>query len=436
MADLEIECPHCHHSFKLNETLAAPLVADTRRTLEKEFESKNADANAKQTAADKALKEVAAAKAAIAKQQEDFDSKVAASVAAGVAEGKAAIESAATKKAQLAADAKLNQSLAEKSELERTLKAQTEKLAEAQKAQTDAVRKQRELDEKIREVDLTAEKKAAELVAPAIEKAKKEADEAARMRVAEKDKTITDLQEKLQDAIRKAEQGSQQLQGEVQELDLEATLRSAFPRDIIEPVPKGKFGGDTLHRVAAPLGNTAGTILWESKRTKTWSDGWLAKLRGDMRDAKAEICAIVTSTLPKGIDSFGQVEGVWVCDMASAVPLAMVLRFALMEVSTARQSSEGKQTKMELVYSYLTGPSFRQRVEAIKEAFENMREDLEAEKKVILKQWAKRDKQIEAVIASTVGMYGDLQGIAGKSMPEIDGLDIKQLGSSANKETQ
>lgn len=139
---------------------------------------------------------------------------------------------------------------------------------------------------------------------------------------------------------------------------------------------------------------------------------------------------IMSATMPKGFDGFVQMEGVWVCDSASAIPLTAVLRFALIEVATARQASEGKQTKMEMVYTYLTGPGFRQRVEAIKEAFENMREDLEAEKKVIQKQWAKRDKQIEAVIANTVGMCGELQGIAGTSMPEIDGLEMRSLPDS------
>ena len=154
------------------------------------------------------------------------------------------------------------------------------------------------------------EKKALELVGPQIEKAKKDADEAARLNLAQKDKTISDLEAKLQEAIRKAQQGSQQQQGEVQELDLERRLREAFPRDTIEPVPKGQLGADALHRVLGQHGEVCGTILWESKRTKNWSGNWTDKLKQDQRAARADIAVIVTQAMPQGIDTFGQVDGV------------------------------------------------------------------------------------------------------------------------------
>jgi hypothetical protein len=289
------------------------------------------------------------------------------------------------------------------------------------------MRKQRELDEKMRELDLSAEKKAAELVAPQLEKAKRDADEAARLRIMDKDKTITDLQAKLQDALRKAEQGSQQHQGEVQELDLERKLREAFPRDTIDPVPKGQFGGDTLQRVLGPVGAMSGTILWESKRTKTWSPAWTDKLKQDLRAAKADIAVIVTQTMPAGIETFGDVGGVWVTTPALAVPLAAALRLTLIESSLARRAAEGQQDKMAILYQYLTGPQFRQRLEAITEAFTTMQSDLEAERRAITKQWEKRAKQIERVMVSTVGMYGDLQAIAGTTLKQIEGLEMRVL---------
>jgi hypothetical protein len=193
------------------------------------------------------------------------------------------------------------------------------------------------------------------------------------------------------------------------------------------------YGGDVTHRVNGPLGQPCGTILWESKRTKNWSDGWLAKLREDQRAAKAEIAVIVSQALPKGVDTFDLVDGVWVTHPRAALPVAMTLRHTLLEVSLARQSSEGQQTKMEMVYQYLTGPRFRQRVQAIVEAFSSMQEDLDKEKRAITKQWAKREEQIERVMGATVGMYGDLQGIAGRSLQEIEGLGFAALedGSSA-----
>jgi hypothetical protein len=181
------------------------------------------------------------------------------------------------------------------------------------------------------------------------------------------------------------------------------------------------------------MGQQCGSIIWESKRTKTWSDTWLPKLRDDQRAAKAEVAVIVTQVLPKEVDTFDLIDGVWVTNPNSTLPVALVLRHALLDVATARNVSEGQQTKKEILYQYLTGPRFRQRVQAIVEAFSSMSEDLDKEKKVITKQWAKREEQIDRVMQSTVGMYGDLQGIAGKSLQEIEGLEFKMLGSQDNQ---
>lgn len=244
------------------------------------------------------------------------------------------------------------------------------------------------------------------------------------------------MQRQIEELKRKAEQGSQQLQGEVQELELESLLKTRFPLDSIEPVPKGEFGGDVVHRVMGPLGQACGAILWETKRTKNWTDGWLPKLREDQRAAKADLAILITHALPKDVESFAQVDGVWVAHPRVAIPLALALRQLLVEVAGARKSSEGQQTKTELVYQYLTGPRFRQRVQAIVEAFSSMKEDLDRERKVILKQWAKRDEQISRVLEATVGMYGDLQGIAGKSLQEIDGLEMKALEAGGGDATR
>jgi hypothetical protein len=213
----------------------------------------------------------------------------------------------------------------------------------------------------------------------------------------------------------------------VQELDLQATLKEKFPRDSIEPVPKGEHGGDVLQRVLGPVGQVYGTILWESKRTKNWSDGWLSKLRDDQRAAKAEFAIIVTQVLPKGVAIFDFVEGVWVTSPPVLIPVGLALRQSLVELAVARQAAAGQQTKMELVYQYLTGPSFRLRVQAIVEKFSDMQEDLEKERKTMTKLWAKREGQLRCVIESTAGMYGDLQGIAGKSLQEIEGLETPML---------
>ena len=301
------------------------------------------------------------------------------------------------------------------------------KLKIAQEAQADLMRKERELADAKRELEITIETRVNESVDVVRQKAKVEAEESMGMRVAEKEKTISDMQKQIEDLKRKAEQGSQQLQGEVLELALESMLRARFPLDVIEPVGKGEFGGDVLQRVVNSIGQPCGAILWEFKRTKNWSDGWLTKLRGDQRTAKAEIAIIVSNALPKGVESFDLVDGVWVTEPRFILPLVVTLRQSLMEVSNARKARDGQETKMELVYDYLTGPRFRHRVEAVMEKFNSLQEDLNRERKFMMKQWSKPEMEIHGVIESTVGMVGDLQGIAGSAIQHIEGVDLPEL---------
>ncbi|MDF0666433.1 MAG: DUF2130 domain-containing protein [Nitrospira sp.] len=423
MSEPTIICPSCKTEIKLTESLAAPLIESTRREYEKRLAQKDADV-AKRDAALREREEV------LSKSQQALDEQVAEKLMHE--RGRIAIEEG--KKAKLALQNDLDQKAKEVADLNDILRQRDTKLAEAQKAQADLLRKQRELDDAKRELDLTVEKRVQEGLAVTREQAKKEAEEGLKLKVLEKEQTIASMQKQIEELKRKAEQGSQQLQGEVQELELEALLRTKFPRDTIEPVPKGEHGGDALQRVVGTNGQSCGTIIWESKRTKNWSDGWLAKLREDQRAAKAEIAVIVSQSLPKEVETFGLVENVWVTHTKTVLPLALTLRQTLIEVASARQASEGQQTKTEMIYQYLTGPRFRQRVEAIVEAFSSMQEDLDREKKAIIKQWAKREEQIDRVMQATAGMYGDLQGIAGKTIQEIEGLELPLLESdSASK---
>jgi len=421
MTEPTIICPNCKTEIKLTESLAAPLIEATRRQYEEKLAQKDADIAAREKAAREKEKELAEARARL-------DEQVADQVAEQLKKDRARIAEEEARKAKLAAASDLEEKTRELSELQEVLKQNNAKLAEAQKAQAELIRKQRELDDAKRELELTVETRVQESLAEAREKAKKEVEESMRLKVAEKEQTITSMQKQIEELKRKAEQGSQQLQGEVQELELESLLGAKFPHDAIEPVPKGEFGGDVLQRVGRNIGQDSGTILWESKRTKNWSDGWLTKLRGDQRAARAEIAVIVSVALPKGVETFDFIDGVWVVHPRAALPVATILRQSLIEIATVRQASAGQQTKTELIYQYLTGPRFRQRVEAIVEAFSTMQEDLDKERKAIMRQWAKREAQIERVMNATVGMYGDLQGIAGKSIQEIEGLDVNAIG--------
>jgi hypothetical protein len=411
-----IHCPSCSTEIKLTESLAAPLIAETRRRFEQTIAAKDAEVAKREAALKTREGELAAAKASVDEQ-----------VAAKVKAERAAIAAEEAKKAKLLAASDLDQKAKELSELQEVLKERDAKLADAQKAQAELLRKQRELDDARREMDLTIEKKVQESLAAVRDKAKQEVDEALKLRVLEKEEQISSMQRQIEDLKRKAEQGSQQLQGEVQELELEALLRSKFPLDAIEPVPKGEFGGDVLQRVLGVSGQSCGAILWETKRTKNWSDGWLAKLRDDQRSANAELALLVSHALPKGVTAFDHVDGIWVAEHRCAIPVAIALRQSLIEIAKVRQAGDGQQTKMELVYEYLTGPRFRHRVEAIVEKFSDMQSDLDRERKTMTRLWAKRQTQIQGVIESTVGMYGDLQGIAGKALQEIDALSPPAL---------
>ncbi|MBI4693495.1 MAG: DUF2130 domain-containing protein [Gammaproteobacteria bacterium] len=416
MNEPTLVCPQCQAEIKLTESLAAPLIAATRREYEQRLGARNAEIATRE-------RELADREQAVAAANERLAEQVRAEVDAA----KARIAGEEAAKAKRAAAAEIEAKARAVVELEGVLKERDEKLAEAQRAQAGVLRQKRELDDQKRELELTVEQRVAAGLETARTKARQEAEDALRLKVAEKEQTITAMQRQIEELKRKAEQGSQQLQGEVQELELEALLGAKFPRDTLLPVPKGEFGGDVVQRVIGPLGQACGAILWESKRTKNWSDGWLVKLREDQRTAKAELCALVSQVLPKGVETFECVDGVWVLHPRALLPVATALRQTLVEVAMARQAGEGQQTKTEMVYQYLTGPRFKHRVEAIVEAFNSMREDLDRERKAIMKQWAKREEQIERVMQATVGMYGDLQGIAGRSLQEIEGLALPAL---------
>ncbi len=413
MAEPTIVCPKCSHDIKLTESLAAPLLTAAKEEFEKKISEKELEISKRENSIkdqEKILKE--------AKSQIDEE------VRKKLESARAEIAKEELIKAKRLAESDLKKQATELAQTKELLAQQDAKLAEAQKAQLEVMKKNRELDDAKRELALTVEKQVQASLEQVRIKTKKDTEELLSLKVKEKEVQIASMQRTIEELKQKAEQGSQQLQGEVMELELEEMLKSKFPQDGIEPVPKGEFGGDVIQRVFSSSGQVCGAILWETKRTKNWHNGWLPKLREDQRKAKAEISILISTAMHKEIETFGQMDGVWVSAPQFMVPLAIALRQTLIEVANSKQLQQGQKTKMQLVYEYLTGPTFRHRIEAVVEKITDMQADLEKEKKTTQRLWAKREAQISGVIASTVGMYGDLQGIAGKALQEIEGLEI------------
>ena len=419
MTEPQIICPNCSHEIKLTESLAAPLIEETRKRFSEQLAAKDAEVSKKEAA-------LRVQQGAVARALESIEDQITARLEAE----RSQIAATETKRARAAAATELETKSKELAEVHQLLCENNQKLAAAQQAQADLIRKERELDAAKRELDLTVEQRVQALLAEVQTKAKQEAEDMLKAQLSQKDLQMAAMNRTIEELRRKMEQGSQQIQGEALEVELEELLRSKFPLDLIEAVGKGEFGGDVVQRVNGSLGRAAGVILWEFKRTKSWSDGWLVKLREDQRAAKADMALIISQTLPKNIETFDLVDGVWVAHPRCAMPVAVALRHSLIELASSRNAQVGQQTKMELVYQYLTGPRFRQRLEGIVEKFDELKEDLDKERKFMNRVWAKREGQIQGVLDSTVGMYGDLQGIAGKALPEITSLDMPLLEAS------
>ncbi len=258
----------------------------------------------------------------------------------------------------------------------------------------------------------------------------KKAYEEHRLKDLEKEKVISDLKKSLEEAQRKANQGSQQLQGEVLELDVEYLLKTNFNGDLIEAVGKGVVGADIKHTIKSPRGIPCGVILWELKRTKAWSSSWLSKLKTDLRSEKANIPVIITQTLPDEIkNGLGVIDGVWIVNFELILPLAILLRKNLLDIAYQKAVSLHKGDKAEMLYEYITGHEFRQQVEALVEVYQEMNIQIQKERISFEKSWKAREMQIRKLITSTANVYGSMQGLVGSSMPQVKGLDLFELTS-------
>lgn len=305
-----------------------------------------------------------------------------------------------------------------------------EKLKESRKKELEFLQKEAQLKNKEAELDITLQKKLQEERTTLTEQIRHQENE--KNSIKERDhqllvKELTmqlDDQKKLADEMkRKAEQSSMQRQGEVQELLLESILKESFPFDIIEEVGKGVEGADCIQVVRNSSGTICGKIIYESKRTKTWSNSWIDKLKTDMRNRSADVAILVTQAFPKDMERFGEKDGIWICNFTEVNSVAYLLREGIIKIYDLQRGEENKGDKMQLLYKYLTGIEFKGQVEAIVEGFLAMKQSIIKERIQMEKMWKEREKQLEKVLISTSGMYGSVKGIAGASVGNIPLLD-------------
>lgn len=255
--------------------------------------------------------------------------------------------------------------------------------------------------------------------------AKIKAEEESHLKILEKEKQLNDALKVNEELKRKLSQGSMQTQGEVLELEIEDILKAEFPYDELKPIAKGVRGGDVIQIVHDASGRPCGSIIWEIKQTKNWTEGWIGKLKEDQRNIKAQLAVIVTEALPADIKNFGPKNGLWITKRSEVVGLAHALRRTLILVYHANLSTTGKNEKKEVLYSYINSTEFAQRIEAVMDSYGSLLEDLEKEKRWFTGKWAKQEKNIRTVVDQTIGLHGDLQGIVGKTLAPIKSLELE-----------
>ncbi len=317
--------------------------------------------------------------------------------------------------------------------MKKQLAEKSEQVKELNKLRAELLKLQREKDELKEQITLEKEKEYNERLIQEKDKIRKTIEDETYLKLQEKEKIIEDLKRELESAKRKAEMSSQQLQGEIQELEIEKMLKELYPIDTIEEVKKGQKGADILQIVRNSTGKECGKIYYESKRTKNFEDKWIPKLKEDNLEVNADILVIVTETMPNKMNSFHLRDGVWICPFHELKPLSMVLRYTLIRLEEVTVVNQGRETKMEMLYSYITSQEFRNQFEAILEGFKSIYDGYTKERLTMEKFWKEREKQLQKVLLNTVQFYGSLKGIGGSSIPDVKMLEDQTLMLDADK---
>ncbi len=408
--ETKIVCPNCGTEINVNEVLSHQVEDDLR----KKYTAQLAEAKKKYDAEFERLN----------LQKEDFEKKK-------LKENELFQEKLQTrlKEERLVIESQIKTKLAdEQSEqyaaMQKELHEQSEKLKELSRSKAEIERLKREKDELKESVQAEAERVLNQKLIEEKEKIRKIEQDRNELAFKELHKQLEDQKRLTEEMKRKQEQGSMQLQGEVQELAIEEWLAASFPLDTIDEIKKGARGGDCIQTVNTRTRQNCGTIYYESKRTKDFQPSWIEKFKSDIRDKGADLGVLVTEVLPSDLDRMGLKEGIWICTYDEFKGLCRVLRESIIQISNAMVSQENKGDKMVLLYDFLTSNTFHMQVEAIVEGFTHMRMDLESEKRAMQKIWKVREKQLEKVMTNTIDMHSSIKGIAGSAIQDIKQLDM------------
>lgn len=424
MSEQEIICPNCKHHIPLSEALSSQLEEKIRMKLETENDQSRQAILAEKENLEKEKREIEHLKKSIDEEVEKKTSEE----RVKMEQEKQDYQAIAEKKAEQALALQLK-------DLESQNKEKEAELEKAQHNELELMKRVREVEAEKKNVELEVQRKIEEERGKISDDVRKELDDLHRLKLAEKEKQMDQMKRTIDDLKRKSEQGSMQIQGDVQENDLKMLIKSSFPTDSVEDVSTGIKGGDLIQKVCNQFGVECGIILWESKNTKNWSKDWLTKAKQDQGLAKADIALLVSRVMPEGCSYFASIDGVWVCEYTHVLPLVSALRIGLQDVFKAKQSSKGKDEKMENLYQYLSSSQFSNRIENIVQAFSGMKSDLDKERNAMQRIWKKREQEIERVIGNTACMYGDLQGIVGATaLPEVPSLSLPE-GEADETET-
>ncbi len=404
----KIQCPNCSFEFDIEDALAKDLAKDFQEKLESERKAM--------------IQRYERQKEALESEKKAFEDK---------RKRENEIFSERLSKALADQGEKLRKRLevtyASRIEAQhKELDAYREKVRSFQQKEEELLMLQKKMDEALREKDLELKRRMMEERRVMEEELSKSIAAELELKLLEKDKKLEDQHRLIQELKRKSEQGSMQMQGEVQELAIEDFLRQSFPFDRVEPVPKGVTGADSVHIVINAQQRECGKILLESKRTKAFSMDWIDKLRSDQRKVQADLAVIVTQAMPRDMPVYGMVNGIWVCTYEEFKSLIVVLREFVIKIHSVKAAGENKGDKMEVLYHFLTSDEFRMQVGGIVDGFRNLQHELEREKRAMKSIWKKREKQLAMVINNTVDMYGSIKGIAGSAIASIDSLELPE----------